>query len=369
MYRSKFHTQSGLSLIELMIAMVVGLILMAGVLSIFLSSRQSYGINSAVARIQENGRFALNFLRTDARNAGYMGCATSTTTASYLNPVADNLPYNFAQAIYGFHFTGTVPGPTENPAPDTNATDWTPNLDPYLTGKVLPNTDVLVVRFAQRDPIYITTITSPTATSATVNTLLGASDQPALAPGDLFLASNCLSAIVLQATSATSGTTLEYTSGGSAPGNNGEVIPQSFVGAMVVSPTTAVFYIGQGADTSPALFKASTDTTQPGGFSTQEMVSGVENMRVLYGVDLTGSQVPSEYVTADVVDAANEWADVVSVRIGLLVRSNTAAVPLPSMASDFALVDSSVENPVTAPLDTRMRQIFIATVGIRNSLP
>ncbi|MGA9851439.1 MAG: PilW family protein [Gammaproteobacteria bacterium] len=365
MYRRETLNQTGLSLIELMIAMVVGLVLMAGVLSIFLSSRQSYGINSAVAQIQENGRFALNFVSTDARKAGYMGCATSTTTVSYLNPAADNLPYNFTQAIYGFHFTGTVPGPTENPAPDPTASDWTPNLDAYLTGLILPNTDVLVVRFAERDPIYITTITSTTATSATVNTL-GAPDQTALAPGDLFLASNCLSSIVMQATSATSGTTLEYAGGGPAPGNiSGDVLPQSFTGAMVVSPTTALFYIGKGADGSPALIEASTDTTQASGFSSQELVSGAENMRVLYGVDLTSSQVPSEYVTADVVDAANEWAQVVSVRIALLLRSNTAAVPLPAAAPIYTLVDS----PVTAPQDTRMRQVFIATIGIRNSLP
>ncbi|MGH8321321.1 MAG: PilW family protein, partial [Gammaproteobacteria bacterium] len=51
MRRTHNQNQTGLSLIELMIAMVVGLILLAGVLSIFLSSRNSYNINSGVAQI------------------------------------------------------------------------------------------------------------------------------------------------------------------------------------------------------------------------------------------------------------------------------------------------------------------------------
>ncbi|MDE2459921.1 MAG: prepilin-type N-terminal cleavage/methylation domain-containing protein, partial [Gammaproteobacteria bacterium] len=73
MRHMRHYQQSGLSLIELMIAMAVGLILLAGVLSIFISSRQGYSTNSAVATVQENGRFALDFIRDATRQAGYMG--------------------------------------------------------------------------------------------------------------------------------------------------------------------------------------------------------------------------------------------------------------------------------------------------------
>ncbi|MGB9429806.1 MAG: PilW family protein [Gammaproteobacteria bacterium] len=353
--------QTGLSLIELMIAMLVGLILIAGVLAIFISSRKTYGVNGAVAQIQENGRFALYFLNTSARKAGYMGCATSPTTVSYLNPVADDLPYNFSQAVYGFSFTGAVPAASENPALDPSAADWTPNLDAALTGLVLPNTDVLVVRFTQGSPVYITNIATSTSIVATVNSLSGAPGQPDLAPGNLFLATNCLSAIVMQATTNTTGTTLEYAGSGS-PGNTaGDVLPQSFIGAMVVSPVTQVFYIGQGADGSPSLMQAS--TTASGGFSAQELVPGVENMRVLYGVDLTGSQVPTQYENAEAVDAAGNWPQVVSIKIALLTRSNTAAVPLPAAAVPYTLLNSNI----TAPLDTRMRQTFLTTISLRNN--
>ena len=107
------HTpfQRGLSLIELMIAMLVGLILIGGVLSIFISSRQSYGINSAVARIQENARFALGFISKPTRMAGYMGCGLSTS--NFANDLKSNaLPYGFTNGIVGYEYTGTGPGNT-----------------------------------------------------------------------------------------------------------------------------------------------------------------------------------------------------------------------------------------------------------------
>ena len=66
------HKQLGLSLVELMVALVLGLVLMAGVIQVFLASRQTYNANEAMARMQENGRFALEFISRSARLAGYV---------------------------------------------------------------------------------------------------------------------------------------------------------------------------------------------------------------------------------------------------------------------------------------------------------
>lgn len=65
------RTQLGLSLVELMVAMALGLLLMTGVIQVFLSSRQTYAANEAMGRLQENGRFALEFIARSARLAGY----------------------------------------------------------------------------------------------------------------------------------------------------------------------------------------------------------------------------------------------------------------------------------------------------------
>lgn len=70
-YNSMRRQQLGLSLVELMVALVLGLVLMTGIIQVFLSSRQTYASNEAMARMQENGRFALEFISRSARLAGY----------------------------------------------------------------------------------------------------------------------------------------------------------------------------------------------------------------------------------------------------------------------------------------------------------
>ncbi len=368
--------QTGLSLIELMIAMAVGLILMAGALSIFISSRQGYGVNTAISHVQESGRFALGFIHNDVRMAGYMGCATSAQVTNYLNPLpGSNLAYDFATAITGYDYVGTAPSntypispamPSENPNPDTNAGDWSPALDSTLQNLVIPGTDVLVVRFSQgNDPVYITSIPgspSPNSPSADFNI----NTNGGLQTGQLLVITNCLSAVVLQATQINGGgTNVVHNTGTGAPGNAIQGLPAAFVGAQVMlAPTTVVFFIGKGSDQSPALFQAATDTTQANGFSYEELVPEVENMQVLYGVDLTGGHAPTQYETAAAVDAAGDWSNVVSVRIALLVRSNLGVVPLPSAAPTYDLLGTNV----TVPADTRLRKIFTATIAIRNRL-
>ena len=66
--------QSGMTLIEIMIALLIGAFLLGGVLQIFVSSKQTNRMQENLSRLQENGRFAMNFLTKDIRMAGYWGC-------------------------------------------------------------------------------------------------------------------------------------------------------------------------------------------------------------------------------------------------------------------------------------------------------
>jgi len=60
-----FKRQHGFTLVELMIALVITLILMAGISQVFLSSKKSFTIQDTLARQQENGRFVLDTLGQD----------------------------------------------------------------------------------------------------------------------------------------------------------------------------------------------------------------------------------------------------------------------------------------------------------------
>ncbi|KRW62835.1 PilW family protein [Pseudomonas sp. TTU2014-080ASC] len=67
--------QRGLSIVELLVATVIGLLLMTGVLQVFFASKQTYSSNEAASRLQENGRFALEFIAQNVRMAGYLEAA------------------------------------------------------------------------------------------------------------------------------------------------------------------------------------------------------------------------------------------------------------------------------------------------------
>lgn len=111
MKRSSHVNQRGFSLVELMIAMLLGLILIAGVVSVFVSSSQTYRLQESLFRVQESGRFALELLRQDLAGAGFQdvlpdtaerdlsivavrGIAQASPPAGLVTPVSDILRIN-----------------------------------------------------------------------------------------------------------------------------------------------------------------------------------------------------------------------------------------------------------------------------------
>ena len=73
--------QQGMTLIEIMIALAIGAFLLGGVIKIFLGSTQSYRMLENLSRLQENGRFAMDFIARDIRQAGYRECWTGSVPA------------------------------------------------------------------------------------------------------------------------------------------------------------------------------------------------------------------------------------------------------------------------------------------------
>ncbi len=65
--------QRGVTLVELMIAMLVGLFLMGGMLVVFDKTKQAYRYQNGLAEVQEQGRFAIAFLTQSLRVAGFPG--------------------------------------------------------------------------------------------------------------------------------------------------------------------------------------------------------------------------------------------------------------------------------------------------------
>lgn len=87
--RSK-SSQSGFSLVELMIAMTLSLMLLGAVIQVFLSSKLTSELSNDVSRVQENGRFSLEFLARDIRMAGYSNLPRHRSTPNILNTSCDS---------------------------------------------------------------------------------------------------------------------------------------------------------------------------------------------------------------------------------------------------------------------------------------
>ena len=84
------HAQPGFSLIELLVAVTISLFVLAGVGVVMVSSRTSYETQNFNARLQENARFAVQFLSYDLRMAGYWGCATELAAGAPLTVSANS---------------------------------------------------------------------------------------------------------------------------------------------------------------------------------------------------------------------------------------------------------------------------------------
>ena len=73
MRRNTTHKQTGLSLVELMVALAIGSFLIVGAIQIYNQSRQAFVINESIARIQETAQFAMDTLEADIRMASNWG--------------------------------------------------------------------------------------------------------------------------------------------------------------------------------------------------------------------------------------------------------------------------------------------------------
>ncbi|MDH5395833.1 MAG: prepilin-type N-terminal cleavage/methylation domain-containing protein, partial [Gammaproteobacteria bacterium] len=140
---------NGLTLVELMVAMVISGILMLGIVQIFSTNSRSYKVQDENARMQESGRYAFNTLMTDIRRAGYLGGNANiediTGSLGVATPTrtCDSATTNWGRMIQrGFY--GLNDGNTDTDA-DSQTVDYTgciPNAD-YLRG------DIIVTRYTK----------------------------------------------------------------------------------------------------------------------------------------------------------------------------------------------------------------------------
>jgi type IV pilus assembly protein PilW len=342
MNSTAFSRQTGLSLIELMIAITLSMLLMAGVLQAFLTSKQTYSTNNALSRVQESGRFAIDFLTYDIRNAGYKGeCIEAPNILLDETDAAYNIDlFDLSYAVKGW----------ENPAVNTPAWVTAPT-------KASGNSDIIVIKHAAN--ASGSTASGNTLANANTINLTGASS---IAEGTIIIASDPLGCDIFQNRSADNANNITRGNTGT-PGNKNPGsynFSHTFNNSMeILTLQSATYYIGNGANGLPALRRISYPL---GAAVREELVDGIQDMQILYGIADINKQVTS-YAAANSAWVAADWAKIVSVRINLLaVSAETNVIEGANQVISFNGADVTIPN-------RRLAKVFTTTIGIRNRLP
>lgn len=350
--------QRGLTLVEIMVAMVLGLILTAGVVQVFLGSKNTYRVNEALSRLQEEGRMALELLSRDVRMAGYSGCSRYGPVTNTLNNTT-NLAYDFTVGIMGYDdVPATLPTALSvlNPAPN-------------------PGTDVIVVRRHADNPVRVVINNSgaqlfPERVGAVETGACadGTDRISGICRGDILMVSDCQKSRVFQAGNLTATGTCStlncFNLTHPASGDPGNAI-SSWGGASrpeeeqfgddseIVKVASYAYYVADNADGIPSLYR------QDGLSAAIELAQGVEDLQVLYGVDSSPGDVTQSADSYVAAGSVSNWEDVISTRVHLLMR--TLDDNMAEARQTYRYVGADVDAD-----DRRIRKEFTALVTLRN---
>ncbi len=356
-------TQQGFSLVELMVAMGIGLFLSGAVLSVYLAQSRSYTSTTSQAAIQ-NAENAISALVTPVvRSTGFNGCSTMTQALSHLiggGPAPLGTQGALASMIVGYDAAGTAGSGSAltiaqaNAANEPSAGDWSPSLESTLTGKISTGSDVLVMLGAapNSSPVGVISIPSGSATMTLQNTT-------GLATGQFGIVSDCLKASIFQLTSVTQGApgTISHALGSGALANRADALAVNYPsGAQFVPLQQTAFFVAQGQGDQSVLMRA---IYSAGVWDVQPLVPGVESMQVLYGLGTGG--IVNRYVAAG---AVTDWSQIVAVRLGFLVQGQVGSGATGSTTSrQFSVLGTTI----TVPSDGRLRHVFEMTINMRNA--
>lgn len=343
--RSARPSQSGFSLIELMVALALSVLLTLGIFKLYLDSSKTTQSSRSLARIQESGRIALDIMGRDVRMAGFLGCA---------NPLQDLSPSYTATSLDSDFYAASLRGLR------VDSDDWDSGADNFavtgLKGEAMSGTDVLQIR---RTSGLLATLDNAMSSSTSVLDTKSDSAAANFSQGDLALVTNCWNADAFQV--------------GDSDGGADDKIKHTALsstyqeGSQVFQFRTNTYWVkdtGRDGSRGNPVFAL----YQNGA----EVVSGVERLQILYGVR------SSDNKTVRFVDAENvgndEWNAVDAIRIGLLVSDDQPVMDTAD-AKSYDLPGVSVSpsetsgTAATYPDDRRLRSVFSTTIKLRNRIP
>ncbi len=344
--------QAGFSLVELMIASLIGIFIMGGALSVHISNKESFIIQDATSYTQKNARFLINRFNNKVSEAGYSGFFPSYIAKpdDINSPVADTLNNTITNSIL-WDITKPVYG-----------------YDNISTSSLLGITDIV----SGTDVLMLKSMTDETRIiSQTLNTLT-LSGTAAFNTADILIATDINNAAIFQISTVDTATPNQtavtlYTGASPAPGNTALPILSHFGNdAEVGRLQTLIYFLKPGSNDRNSLYEGKLTTSADAApeVSLTEMIPNVENIQFIYGVDSNEDEIIDTYQDAATITSNNEWNKVTSVGVALLISSDSANVDINNNSYTFDASTFSFNRETTG--DKRYRRPYTTYITLKN---
>lgn len=386
---ANLNKQVGFTIVELMVAATLGLLILAGAISMFVNNKQMYTDQEQMGRLQENVRFAMDIISNDLRMVGHNGCTgtatkitmnlasvgAQSTSGSGVKTLTTGTALSDYTKFYSFHYDTMIEGVQGS---TSSTSDWYPSTSNDQVSAMVAGSDALTIRYMEPIDAHLMNLGDDLATDKTTETVRISSNS-GLANGDIIALSDCVGTDIVQITSATVApacsspardstgpddtcfTTLEIENGVGSPGNS---YPSALnwishdynVDGDIMRARVYRYFVGL-SNGQPALFR------QQDSDPAEVFVDGIENMQILYGVDTDQDGLVDDYIAAGATGLVTlaEWRNVMAVKIALLGRTIEEYGPDVD-SKTYGLLGTTVD-PVD---DRRRRKVVTSTIQIRN---
>lgn len=341
--------QGGYTLIEMMTAAALGIFVTAGAITLYSSNKNAMRLQANLSEVQKNGRFLIDRLSTNIQNAGYSGFYERLTVGlenALVSPTDSR--WNLAFPVYGFDNVTAPP--------------------PVGISTITANTDVLLLKSMTN---IVSLVNGSSANAMSVNVDSG------FVAGDLVIATDQDRASVFQAmtvdTTTAGQTDLTIAVGASPAPGNAAILGNSFgTDAQVGKLESLIYFVSMGNNGRTALFEGrlrrSISSPSSLAFDTKELISDVENMQIVYGIDTDADENIDNYGAANTITANNQWSMVRNVGVTLLLSSSGDQVSPDANSYSYSSVRHTFtkDNVAASGADYRLRRVFTMHVAMPN---
>lgn len=295
------NKQQGFSIVEVFVAIGVGIILMTGVINIYLASKQTYQMNNEIVTFQENARYISTRLGEELRMAGHAGCVdTFQRGLTFIEGDFNSNAATFYSApVQGLEYTGTTSAP--NPVLPTGTGAPAGNA---LSPEALPDSDILSIQYAGSDLTEINLDMATAAADVSLNTT--GSNLGEIEGGDIMVIADCNDANVFVSDNAVgSESSIAHDSAFIKP------FARSTEGLWptVMRFESNTYYVGE----DNVLYQRNNLTGQ-----TVKLFDGITSMDITYGVQDTNGM---RYMNATQIDNARLMSQILIIKIEYTLRS------------------------------------------------